>query len=118
MHAERKFRNAFQAVWAAEMNPIRKARCFLVFARRAQKIGTHLMNLGFLTNLEEDRHKRKRLWAGAAQFLNLAVEARENGRRALAGQSQSLGFGYSPCGYAVPDWDLTTRLPKPQEVTV
>lgn len=118
MHAEQRFRNAFLMVWDADAHPIRKARQFLTFAHRAQRLGGHLMNLGFVAHHAEEWSRTKRLWAAAATFFTLADEARQHAKRALAGKTRGMGFDHVPQTYAVPNWEMNPEsIKSPMEVT-
>lgn len=48
MHAEQRMRSALVSLCdAAAHHPVRQARRLLAFAKRARRLGSHLMNLGF-----------------------------------------------------------------------
>ena len=117
MHAEQRFRNAFKALWDADLSPLQRTRRFLRFALRAKMLGAHLANLGFHANAARQTQQTRRLWAAASTFLSLAVEAREHARRSLSGKNPGLRFAQQPQAYAVPSWERGgQRIPSPSEV--
>lgn len=107
MQSVKRIREAVsQLAQSVDMHPVRKSKKLLAIAQKAKGLGIHLMELAFTSKGEGEWPRKRRLWNGATSLFEVAAEARDLARNALAEGKAKLGFGYGPTGNAVPRWSV------------